>query len=184
MMLMSTYGTLTRMGENKKRHYSENGVKMMKELKYPEVIYNHYSYCDMIDNHNSSRMHPISMEETWMMIHWANHVFCFLLAVTVMNIQKGGLLLRQQVKNGCTAISSSYCKTVYIQLSFGARTSFQETSKMRNNSSHTHHGSDTQKIHPRATCDLQDKIWKVEVQRLFKICSQLLFLHSWIDGLH
>ena len=55
---------------------------------------------------------------------------------------------------------------------------------MRNNSSHTHHGSDTQKIHPRVTGDLQDKIWKVEVQQLFKICLQLLFLHSWIDVLH
>ena len=44
MMLMSTYGTLMRMGENKKQHYSENGVKMTKEFKYPEVIYNHYSY--------------------------------------------------------------------------------------------------------------------------------------------
>ena len=41
----------------------------------------------MIDNHNSSRMHPISMEETWMTMRWANHIFCFLLAVTVVNIQ-------------------------------------------------------------------------------------------------
>ena len=32
---------------------------------YPEVAYNHYNYRDMIDNHNSNRMHPISMEETW-----------------------------------------------------------------------------------------------------------------------
>ena len=87
MMLMSMYGTLTSMGENKKRHYSENGVKMTKEFKYPEVLYNHYSYCNMINNHNSSQMHPISMEETWMMMRWANRVFCFLLAVTVMNIQ-------------------------------------------------------------------------------------------------
>ena len=55
---------------------------------------------------------------------------------------------------------------------------------MRNNSSHTHHGSDTQNIHPRASGELQDKIWKVEVQQLCKICLQLLFLHSWIDVLH
>ena len=63
MMLMSTYGTSTMMGENKKRHYSENGVKMTKEFKYPEVIYNLSSYRDMIDNHNSSQMHPISKQE-------------------------------------------------------------------------------------------------------------------------
>ena len=41
----------------------------------------------MIDNHNLLRMHPISMEETWMTMHWANCIFCFLFAVTVMNIQ-------------------------------------------------------------------------------------------------
>ena len=41
----------------------------------------------MIDNHNLLQMHPISMEETWMTMHWANCIFCFLLAVTVMNIQ-------------------------------------------------------------------------------------------------
>ena len=42
---------------------------------------------DCIDNHNSQRMHPLSMEETWMMMHWPNHGFCFLLAVTMVNIQ-------------------------------------------------------------------------------------------------
>ena len=60
---------------------------MTKEIQYPEIIHNHYSYRDMIDNHNLSRMHPISMEESWMMMHWANHIFCFLLAVTVKNIK-------------------------------------------------------------------------------------------------
>ena len=32
-------------------------------------------------------MHPLSMEETWMTMHWPNHVFCFLLAVTMVNVQ-------------------------------------------------------------------------------------------------
>ena len=87
MMLMSTYGTLTRMGETKRRHYTEDRVKKVKEFKYPEVIYNHYSYRDMIDNHNLYRIHPISMEETWMTMRWPNRVFCFVLAVAVVNIQ-------------------------------------------------------------------------------------------------
>ena len=44
----------------------------------------------MIDNHNSLQMHPLSMEETWMTARWPHHVFCFLLAMTVVNIQNGG----------------------------------------------------------------------------------------------
>ena len=44
----------------------------------------------MIDNHNSQQMHPISMEEAWMTTCWPNHIFCFLLAVTVVNVQNAG----------------------------------------------------------------------------------------------
>ena len=36
-------------------------------------------------------MHPIVMEETWMTTHWPNRVFCFLLAVTVVNVQNVGV---------------------------------------------------------------------------------------------
>ena len=36
------------------------------------------------------RMSPISMEETWMTSRWSNRVFCFLVAVTVVNIQNAG----------------------------------------------------------------------------------------------
>ena len=44
----------------------------------------------MIDNHNSQQMHPISLEETWMTTCWPNCVFCFLLAVSVVNVQNVG----------------------------------------------------------------------------------------------
>ena len=58
---------------------------------YSEVVHNHYTYMDVIDNHNSQCMHSISMEETWMTAHWPNHVFCFLLAVTMVNVQNAGV---------------------------------------------------------------------------------------------
>ena len=87
MMLMSSYGTLSECGEEKKRHFKVNGQKQEKMFKYPEVVYNHYKYRDCIDNHNSQRMHPLSMEETWMTMHWPNRVFCFLVAVTIVNVQ-------------------------------------------------------------------------------------------------
>ena len=32
-------------------------------------------------------MHPLSLEETWMTTSWENHVFCFLLAITIVNVQ-------------------------------------------------------------------------------------------------
>ena len=64
-----------------------NGVKHVKTFQYPEVVHNCYQYRDVIDNHNSARMHPISMEEMWMTMCWPNHVFCFLLDVTMVNVQ-------------------------------------------------------------------------------------------------
>ena len=65
MMLMSTYGMLLSMGETKKQHFTVDRVKKVAEFNYPEIINNHYKFRDMINNHNSFCMHPISMEETW-----------------------------------------------------------------------------------------------------------------------
>ena len=90
MLLMSTYGTNATVGEEKKRHYNKDGQKKVTTFVYPEVVHNHYCYRDVIDNHNSARMHPISMEETWMTTRWPNRVFCFLLAVTIVNVQNAG----------------------------------------------------------------------------------------------
>ena len=87
MMFMTTYGTLGEVGNVKRWHYLENCVKHVKTIQYPEVVHNHYKYRDVIDNHNRLRMHPISMEETWMMMQWPNQVFCFLLAITMVNVQ-------------------------------------------------------------------------------------------------
>ena len=71
----------------KKRLYMVNGVKHVTMFRYPEVVHNHYCYQDVIDNLNSYRMHLLSMEETWMTMHWPNRVFCFLLAITMVNVQ-------------------------------------------------------------------------------------------------
>ena len=90
MMLMATYGTLAEQGDEKTRNFMDGGSKVVKKFKYPEVVYNHYQFRDVIDNNNSMRMSPISMEETWMISRWANRVFCFLLAVMVVNIQNVG----------------------------------------------------------------------------------------------
>ena len=53
MQIMSMYGTMLELGEDKKRHVMVNGVQQVHTSKYPEVVHNHYRYQDMIDNHNS-----------------------------------------------------------------------------------------------------------------------------------
>ena len=97
MMFMTTYGTLAPVGDEK-RHYLVNGVKHVKTFRYMEVVHNHYQYRDVIDNHNSARMHPISMEETWMTMRWPNRVFCFLLAMTMFNMQNAATYFLQKPK--------------------------------------------------------------------------------------
>ena len=41
-----------------------------------------FSYRDAVDSHNSSRMFPVAMDETWKTTRWALRVFCFLMAET------------------------------------------------------------------------------------------------------
>ena len=101
MLIMATYGTLEEKGQEKKRNYIEDGNKKVTSFVYPEVIHNHYAYRDMIDNHNSQQLHPISMEETWMTTCWPNHIFCFLLAVTVVNVQNAGGVFLWIAKSCC-----------------------------------------------------------------------------------
>ena len=58
MMIMTTYGTSVEFGDERNRHYMVNGVKHVTMFRYPEVVYNHYCYRDVIDNHNSFRNAP------------------------------------------------------------------------------------------------------------------------------
>ena len=73
-------------------------MKKVTEFKYPEVVFNHYNYQDMIDNHNSFRMHPISLEETWMTMRWPNHVFSFILAVPIVDVQNSAAYFLNKAK--------------------------------------------------------------------------------------
>ena len=108
MLIMSTYGTMSELGEGQKRHVMVNGVKQVHTFKYPEMVHNHYMYRDMNNNHNSLWMHPLSMEEMWMTACWPHHVFCFLLAMTVVNIQNGGAYFCAILKLDALSVRSSY----------------------------------------------------------------------------
>ena len=83
MQLMTTYGTLNRFGVDKTRIFGAE--KRRQVFKYPEVVHNHYTYRHAVDDHNSRRQSPISLEETWATKWWPNQVFAFLLGVTEVN---------------------------------------------------------------------------------------------------
>jgi len=81
MMLMSTYGLMERMGEEKRRDVA--GTRVV--FRYPEIIHNHYQYRDAVDSNNARRMQPIALEETWQTTRWANRPFSYLLATSAVN---------------------------------------------------------------------------------------------------
>lgn len=87
MMLMSTYGTCNRVGEDKARTVGSHRIRI--HFKYPEVVHNHYKYRDAVDSHNARRQSPIAIEETWQTSRWANRVFAFLLAISEVNANLG-----------------------------------------------------------------------------------------------
>lgn len=84
-MLMSSYGTLESMGQERPRQWRENGETKKTKFRYPEIVYLHYQNRHYIDDHNNRRHKPISLEEAWGTKRWPNRVFAFLLAVTEGN---------------------------------------------------------------------------------------------------
>jgi len=82
MMVMSTYGTLERVGDEKIRRPATGETLT---FKYPEVVHNHYQNRDAVDSHNARRQAPIALEETWQTTRWANRVFTYLLATSEVN---------------------------------------------------------------------------------------------------
>ena len=87
MSLMATYGTLRPEGKEKKREFVHEGKKKIRTFLYPEVVSNYFGARDKVDSHNSLRMHPLSLEETWKTRRWALRVLQFLLAVTEVNVK-------------------------------------------------------------------------------------------------
>jgi hypothetical protein len=88
MTIMSSFGTAERVGASKKRTYSQaNGQEATAQFQYPELIARHYDYHGKVDDHNSARMFPIALEETWRTHRWENRVFSFILGITEINCQ-------------------------------------------------------------------------------------------------
>ena len=82
MMLMNTYGTLERRGNERKRCKDGATVK----FKYPNIIWNQYTYQNYVDDHNNCPKSTISIENTWDISYWINRVFALLIGKTEVNI--------------------------------------------------------------------------------------------------
>ena len=159
------------------------GQKQVKTFRYPEVVYNHYAFRDMIDNHNSQQMHPIAMEETWMTTRWPNRVFCFLLAVTVVNVQNAGVYFCGFPKvDALTArklIAQQLLENKYNQ-------PVEESPSKRPRRGTTEHrlvSLPTGKICTRATSNLQEQIPDLEMLLQACPCEDILPVHSWSASL-
>lgn len=89
MTIMSTYGTLQRVGADRQRTYqNENGENQSCSFAYPELVFNHFNYRDAVDANNRDRMFPVALEETWKTTRWPCRVFQFLLAVSEVNVRR------------------------------------------------------------------------------------------------
>ena len=56
LSLMSTYRTIKGKGKTRKCKWFNNSQKKEKSFKYPEVVHNHYLYCNAVDSHNAYRV--------------------------------------------------------------------------------------------------------------------------------
>ena len=65
MMLMSTYGTLERVGNNQSWTWKSDNTEHQTTFVYPELIQNHFQYYHAVDDHNNRSQSPISLEMTW-----------------------------------------------------------------------------------------------------------------------
>ena len=59
----------------------------IRRFKYPEVLHNHFRYQHLVDDHNSTRHQPISLEVVWATQEWSHRPFAFLLAMTEVNVK-------------------------------------------------------------------------------------------------
>ena len=88
MIMISTYGTLEESETEAKRTYKgKEGQDITTTFNYPIPFDDYYKYRHMVDNHNSNRHYPISVEESLGSRRWAIRQFSFLLGLTEVNVK-------------------------------------------------------------------------------------------------
>ncbi len=82
MMLMGTYGTIERVGQEQTRTWKSENAEYRTTFQYPELVHNHFKYRHAVDDNNNRRQAPVSIERTWSTNWWPHQVFAFLIAIT------------------------------------------------------------------------------------------------------
>ena len=81
MMFTIAHGTLNRIGNEIKCCVNRETVR----FKYPEIVWDQYTYHHAVDNQNNHQKSPIRIKKTWATSYWPNRIFAFLLGVTEVN---------------------------------------------------------------------------------------------------
>ena len=82
------------------------------KFNYPEVVGNHFLYGHSVDDHNSKRHSPISLEVVWDTKDWPNQVFSFLVSVTEVNINLAVTYFGGQESTGQIRFCKKLAKTL------------------------------------------------------------------------
>jgi hypothetical protein len=136
LMMMSTYGTMERKGKETRRAIMVDGKLTTTKFQYPEVVANHYQFRHVVDDHNSRRHAPISLEETWATSAWPHRVLAFLLAITEVNM---GLWVRYEDKKKATTTTKDHSvltfrKTLAFALIYNKYYDFQADTEAKRSS--------------------------------------------------
>ena len=122
-------------------------------------------------------MHPIAME-TWMTTRWPNQVFCFLLAVTVVNVQNAGVYFcgfpKVDAPTARKLIAQQLLENKYNQL---LRSHHQRGHDMAQQNIVLFH-SPQEENSTRATSNLQEQIPNLEMLLQACPCEDILPVHS------
>jgi hypothetical protein len=99
-LLMSACGTTERASAPKQRQLE---MGQPTHAHHPEAADNRCKCRHCVNNHNSNRHQPISLEETWATHWWPDRAFAFLLAVTKVSAKMANEnLLASENPLGCT----------------------------------------------------------------------------------
>ena len=98
-----------------------------------------------------------------MTMRWPNHVFSFMLAVSIVNVQNAALYFLNKAKVDVFAIMMTHSKAAYIQPLLAGGRDNKESRKTWVIGEQPHHGASIPKLFSRATAEVQDKIWQMEM---------------------
>ena len=115
-----------------------------------------------------------------MTMHWPNHLFCFLLAMTMVNVQNAATYFLEKPKLDSLQARRLIAKALINNVHLCSGTTPQKHPKCCS----IKHVLTLQKFCSRATHQLQDEIWKVEMYGLRSHCEVVLFVYTRNDVLH